>query len=127
MIFQGIRTSIAKKPYILVIFEALPGVLGNRGKRIFIPGEQGNNGQILRGTREPRQFWVTGNIRKQIFDFWETGEHANLFQGNKGKCTPLGGPHFSGEGGPDPLSPSGSAHEFFGYTNTFLHGLINIR
>ena len=34
----------------------------------------------------------TGNIKKQIFDFWGTGEQANLFQGNKGTGTPLGGP-----------------------------------
>ena len=72
--------------------EALPGVLGNRGKRVFISGEQGNKGQILRGTGEQRQHWGTGNIRKQIFDFGGTGEQANLFQGNKGTGTPLGGP-----------------------------------
>ena len=67
--------------------EALPGVLGNRGNRAFISGEQGNKGQILRGTEEQRQYWGTGNIRKQIFDFWGTGEQANLFQGNKGTGT----------------------------------------
>ena len=74
-------------------YEALPGVLGNRGNRAFISGEQGNKGQILRGTGEQRQYRGTGNIRKQIFDFWETGEQANLFQGNKGRGTRLGGPH----------------------------------
>ena len=67
-------------------------VLGNRGKRVFISGEQGNKGQILRGTGEKRQYWGTGNIRKQIFDFWGTGEQANLFQGNRGTGNPLGGP-----------------------------------
>ena len=72
--------------------EALPGVLGNRGKRVFISGGQGNKCQILRGTGEQRQYWGIGNIRKQIFDFWGTGEQANLFQGNKGTGTPLGGP-----------------------------------
>ena len=70
------------------IGEALPGVLRNRGNRAFISGEQGNKGQILRGTEEQRQYWGTGNIRKQIFDFWGTGEQANLFQGNKGTGTP---------------------------------------
>ena len=75
------------------VAEALPGVLGNRGTRAFISREQGNKGQILRGTGEQRQYWRTGNIRKQIFDFWGTGEQANLFQGNKGTGTPLGGPH----------------------------------
>ena len=72
--------------------EALPGVWGNRGKRAFISGEQGNKAQILRGTGEQRQYWGTGNIRKQVFDFWGTGEQADLFQGNKGTGTPLGGP-----------------------------------
>ena len=52
-----------------IINEALPGVLGNRGTRAFISGEQGNKGQILRGTGEQRLYWGTGNIRKQIFDF----------------------------------------------------------
>ena len=72
------------------MYEALPGVLGNRGTRAFISGEQGNKGQILKGTGEQRQYWGTGNIRKQIFDFWGTGEQANLFQGNKGTGTPPG-------------------------------------
>ena len=62
------------------------------GKQAFISGEQGNKSQILRGTGEQRQYWGTGNIRNQIFDFWGTGEQANLFQGNKGKGTPMGGP-----------------------------------
>ena len=70
--------------------EALPGVLGNRGNRAFILREQGNKGQILRGTGEQRQYWGTGNIRKQIFDFLGTGEQANLFQGNKGTGPPPG-------------------------------------
>ena len=70
--------------------EALPGVLGNRGKRVFISGEQGNKGQILMGTGEQRQYLGTGNIRKQIFDFLGTGEQANLFQGNKGTGTAPG-------------------------------------
>ena len=56
------------------IGEALSGDLGNRGKRVFISGEQGNKGQILRGTGKQRQYWGTGNIRKQIFDFGGTGE-----------------------------------------------------
>ena len=40
------------------------------------------------GTGEHRQYWGAGNIGKQIFDFWGTGEQANLFQGNKGTGTP---------------------------------------
>ena len=72
-----------------------PRGFGEQGKRVFISGEQGNEDQILRRTGEQRQYWGTGNIRKQIFDFWGTGEQANLFQGNKGTGTPpppLGGP-----------------------------------
>ena len=69
------------------------GVFGEQGKQGISSGEQGNKGQILRGTGEQRQYWGTGNIRKQIFDFWGTGEQANLFQGDKGAGTPLGGPH----------------------------------
>ena len=70
------------------------GFWGNMGKRVFISEEQGNKGQILRGTVEQRQYLGTGNMRKQIFDFWGTGEQANLFQVNKGTGTPLGWPHF---------------------------------
>ena len=65
------------------INEALPGVLGNRGKRVFISGEQWNKGQILRGTGEQRQYWGTGNIRKQIFDFWGTSQFISGEQGNR--------------------------------------------
>ena len=68
--------------------EAFPGVWGNMEKMVFISGEQGNKGQILRRIWEQRQFWGTGNIRKQILDFGGTGEQANLFQGNKGTGTP---------------------------------------
>ena len=61
--------------------EALPGVLGNRGKRAFISGEQRPNFEGNRGTK--KKYLGTGNIRKQIFDFLGTGEQANLFQGNR--------------------------------------------
>ena len=59
---------------------------------IWITGEkghlfQGNKGQILRGTGDQRQYSGTGNIRKQIFGFWGTGD---LFQENKGTGTPPG-------------------------------------
>ena len=69
--------------------EALPGVLGNRGTRAFISGEQGNKGQILRGTNT-----ILGNRehKKQVFNFCGTGEQAHLFQRNKGTGTPLGEP-----------------------------------
>ena len=35
--------------------------------------KQGNKGQSLTGTEEQRQYWETGYIRKQIFDFGEQG------------------------------------------------------
>ena len=67
-------------------------VWGNRGKRAFISGEQrpnfeGNNGHILRGTK-----YNIGEQGTFFFDFWGTGEQANLFQGNKGTGTLMGGP-----------------------------------
>ena len=67
------------------ISEALPGVLGEQGEKgIYIMGtwEQSPN---FEGNR---QYYGTGNIRKQIFDFWGTREQANLFQWNKGTGTP---------------------------------------
>ena len=64
--------------------------MGNRGSRAFISGEQGNKGQILRGTGEQRQYWGTGNIRKQIFDF---GGTSRFISGEQGNRYPLGGPH----------------------------------
>ena len=55
-------------------YEVLPGVLGNRGIRPFISGEQGNKSLKLKGTGEPQQFWGTGNTENQV-----------LILGNKGK------------------------------------------
>ena len=63
------------------------GFWGNRENRAFISGEQRPN---IEGTGEQRQYWGTGNIRKQIFDFWGAEEQANLFLGNKGTGTPPG-------------------------------------
>ena len=53
------------------------GFWGTGEKLVFISGEQGTKDQILRGTGEQRQYWGTGNIGKQIFDFGGTGEQAN--------------------------------------------------
>ena len=38
----------------------------------------GEKGIDFRGTGKQRQYWGTWNI-KQIFDFWGTGEQADLF------------------------------------------------
>ena len=71
------------------LYEALPGVLWNTGKRVFISGEQGNKGQILRRTGEQRQYWGTGNIRKQISNFGEQGNKP-FFSGEQGNRYPPG-------------------------------------
>ena len=63
-------------------------LFGNRGKRVFILGEQGNKGQILRGTGEQRQYWGTENIKKQIFDFWGTGNKPIYFRGTREQIPP---------------------------------------
>ena len=39
---------------------------------------------ILMGTEEQRQYWGTGNTRKQTFDFGETGEQAFFISGEQG-------------------------------------------
>ena len=75
------------------ITEALPGVLGNRGIRPFISGEQGNKSIKLKGTGEQRQFWGTGTIENQDFDFGEQGKMPIFFQGNKGTNTPASPAH----------------------------------
>ena len=69
-----------------VITEALPGVLGNRGIRPFISGEQGNKSKQLNGAGEQRQFSGTRNIENQDFDSGEQGKMP-IFQGNKGTDT----------------------------------------
>ena len=55
-------------------YEAFPVVLGNRGIMPFISGQQGNKSLKLKGTEEQRQFWGTGNIENQDFDFGEQGK-----------------------------------------------------
>ena len=76
---------------VLKIDEALPGVLGKRGQRLLLKGYVVIKGQILTRTREQRQYWGTWNIRKHIFDFWGTREHANLFEGKNGTIIPWEG------------------------------------
>ena len=68
--------------------KALPGVLGNRGIRPFISGEQGNKSLKLKGTGEQRQFWGTGNIENQDLILGNKGKCRFFFQGNKGTGTP---------------------------------------
>ena len=53
----------------------------------FISGEQrSKNG-------EQRQFWRTGNIGNQDFDFGEQGNEAIFFRGTREQVPHLGGPH----------------------------------
>ena len=70
---------------LLCNFEALPGVLGKRGNRAVISGEQGNKGQILRGTKT-----ILGNRehKKTNFRFLGNRGTSQFIQGNKGTGTP---------------------------------------
>ena len=68
------------------------GFLGT-GEKLLLQWNRGTKAKL--STRKQILNLGTGNIRKQIFDFfWGTGEQANLLQGNKGTgtCIPLGGP-----------------------------------
>ena len=72
--------------------KALPGALENRGNRAFISGEQGNKGQILRGTGEQRQYLGTGKIRIFFLIFGEQGNKPIYFRGTREQVPSLGGP-----------------------------------
>ena len=50
-----------------VVIEALPGILGNRGIRSFISGEQRNKSLKLKGTGNKGNFLGTGNIDNSTF------------------------------------------------------------
>ena len=73
--------------------EALPGVLGNRGKRTLIQGEQR---PVLRGTKT-----ILGNRKhkKASFRFLGSRGTNNLFQGTKEQVPPS----FPPPGGPQQL------------------------
>ena len=73
---------------MMIIDEALPGVLGNRGTRTFISGEQGNKGQILRGTGEQRQYWGKGNIKNKFSIFGEQRNKPIYFRGTREQVPP---------------------------------------
>ena len=74
-----------------MVNEALPGVLGNRGTMAFISGEQGNKGQIFRGTgtktvlgnREHKKtnFRVLGNRGTSQFISGEQGNRYPPWEG----------------------------------------------
>ena len=66
----------------------IPGVLGNRGTRAFISGEQGNKGQILRGTGAQRQYWGTGNTEHKFSIFGEQGNKPIYFRGTREQAPP---------------------------------------
>ena len=70
-------------------YNAIPGVLGNRGIRSFISGEQGNTSLKLKGTGDQRPFWGTER-RKSRFWFWGTRENPDIFRGTG--TPPLGRP-----------------------------------
>ena len=70
------------------MYGALPGVLWNRGTKVFIPGEQGNEYLQMKETWEQRQFLGTGNIGNEDFLILENRGKSDLFEGNKGTGTP---------------------------------------
>ena len=76
---------------MMIIDEALPGVLGNRGTRSFISGEQGNKGQILRGTGEQRQYLGKGNKENKFSIFGEQGNNPIYFRGTREQVPPWEG------------------------------------
>ena len=84
-LFQEIFINTTRVAY--VDSEALREVLGNTRKRSNFEGNKGT--KTILGNRERK--------KTQIFDFWGTGEQANLFQGNRGTGTPtpMGGPRQS--------------------------------
>ena len=49
----------------------------------------GVRGVIHQATAPQMHYLGSGKIRKQIFDFWRTGEQAILFLGNKRTGTPI--------------------------------------
>ena len=67
--------------------EALPGVLGNRGTSLFISGEQGNKGQIMRGTNP-----ILGNRehRKRFFRILGNSGSSQFISGEQGNRYPPG-------------------------------------
>ena len=71
--------------------EALPGVLRNRGKGVFISGEQGNNGQIL-GNRGAKKT-ILGNRehKKNKSIFGEQGNKPIYFRETREQVPPWEG------------------------------------
>ena len=59
--------------------EALPGILGNKGKRHLF---QGNKGQLLGGSGIQKQYWGTGNTRT-VSIFREQGIKPIYFRGTR--------------------------------------------
>ena len=74
--------------------EALPGVLGNSGIRVFYFRGTGKQRPNFEGNRGTKTIFGNRENKKTNFRFWGKGEQDNLFQGNKGTPPPpLGGPH----------------------------------
>ena len=68
--------------------ETLSWVLGNRGIRPLISGEQGHKSLKLNGTGKQKQFLGRGNIKHQDFDFGEQ-EKMPIFSWKQGNRYPL--------------------------------------
>ena len=66
----------------MTVYEALQGGFGEQGnKAIYFRGTR-NKSLKLKGTGEQRQFWGTGNIENQDFDFGEQGK-MQIFSGEQ--------------------------------------------
>ena len=73
--------------FVCVMYEALPGVWGNRGKGIHfrVTGEQM---PIFRGTEEQRQDWGIGNTRTTNFRFLGNRGTSKFISGEQGNIVP---------------------------------------
>ena len=68
--------------------EALPGVLGNRGKRVFTSGEQGNKGQILREQGNKYNIGEQGTYENKFSIFGEQENKPIYFRGTREQVPP---------------------------------------
>ena len=84
------RNNNKKTPPIFVssYWKSMRPSQGFWGTTAFISGEQGNKGQILRGTGEQRQYWGTGNIESNFLIFGEQGNKPIYFRGTREQAPP---------------------------------------
>ena len=83
MLMHGVISLPDETPYD----ESLPGILGTGEKGIYFRGT-GEQRPNFEGNREQREYWGTGNIRKQIFDFGGAGEKPTYFRETREQVPP---------------------------------------